>query len=390
MFGSNATRLARIDWSKYGLGELVGTAEPTPEQLKRSVIGLATGVRQLAEELANIMGNVDIPFTHRAPLISSNYLPDAPGVDPDEDELDKFFPQGGWLQGDSWYDPNEDLIHGGLAGLFRGCVVIQPAILNPNIGAGNAQNKIVLHGGQGAGIAIDNLYVTNIYDRATGSAWSAFPAGSVILWAGAIGSIPSGWALMDGTANSVGNGGSGIDMSGRFPLQYISGDPTYGTIGATVTQALIFDITGGTTVSLTINNESSHTHTVSTTEFNSKISAHAGSGTDATSAGESASLTPAPSSGDFDGGTAITMYYWTVAGGTPQAAEHQHVVDADDIATALASHTISSALSTSAGSSHNHTGTVSVNSIGDALVDSAPSTLRPPGTVLAYIEKLSA
>lgn len=38
----------------------------------------------------------------------------------------------------------------------------------------------------------------------------------VMLWAGTEANIPGGWALMDGSANSVGNGGSGIDLSGRF------------------------------------------------------------------------------------------------------------------------------------------------------------------------------
>lgn len=38
----------------------------------------------------------------------------------------------------------------------------------------------------------------------------------VMLWAGTEANIPGGWALMDGSANSVSNGGSGIDLSGRF------------------------------------------------------------------------------------------------------------------------------------------------------------------------------
>lgn len=35
-------------------------------------------------------------------------------------------------------------------------------------------------------------------------------------WAGLLANIPQGWAVCDGVANSVGNGGSGLDLSGRF------------------------------------------------------------------------------------------------------------------------------------------------------------------------------
>lgn len=58
----------------------------------------------------------------------------------------------------------------------------------------------------------------------------------VMLWAGTEANIPGGWALMDGSANSVGNGGSGIDLSGRFVVQIdpdgSSGRGTY-AVGAT-------------------------------------------------------------------------------------------------------------------------------------------------------------
>ena len=57
-------------------------------------------------------------------------------------------------------------------------------------------------------------------------------------WLGAAGDIPDGWAKMDGTANSVGNGGSGLDITtgGRY---------IRGKIGATAVAA--GDTTGSTT-----------------------------------------------------------------------------------------------------------------------------------------------
>ena len=57
-------------------------------------------------------------------------------------------------------------------------------------------------------------------------------------WLGAAGDIPDGWAKMDGTANSVGNGGSGLDITtgGRY---------IRGKVGATAVAA--GDTTGSTT-----------------------------------------------------------------------------------------------------------------------------------------------
>lgn len=168
MFGSNATRLARIDWSKYGAMELAGVDDPTPEQLKRAVVGLSAGIRQLAEELANCLGNVDVPMQNRAPFISVNYTPDAPGVSPDNEDLDSFFPNIGGVAGDGYFSDDGN-VYGGQAGFFRGPLIFQPAINNPNVLGGAAINNVVLIGGIGAGIAFDNIYVTNLYDRTTGS-----------------------------------------------------------------------------------------------------------------------------------------------------------------------------------------------------------------------------
>lgn len=47
------------------------------------------------------------------------------------------------------------------------------------------------------------------------------------------GTVSRGWAVMDGTANSVGNGGSGIDHRRRFLVGYDSSISDYDTIGNT-------------------------------------------------------------------------------------------------------------------------------------------------------------
>lgn len=387
MFSSNATRLARIDWSKYGRMELAGTNEPTNEQLKRAVEGLSVGMQQLAEELANVFGNYDLPLQHRAPFISSNYTPDAPGVSPDEDELDKFYPQIAALANDGYYDDDDDQIKGGLAALFRGPVVFQPAINNPNVAGGNAQNNIVVFGGQGGGACFENLYVTNIYDKTTGAVWSAFPAGTVTLWAGSVGSIPSGWALMDGTANSVGNGGSGIDMRGLIPYGY-SGSGAFATIGASV--ALTFtgaEINGNsTTPSVTVNNATTGI-TVSTPTLS-----HTPAGGVTTIQTDFCIFGLDDTGDEFDGTNADANYVndeSTPAKLTSQG--HRHDITMSNITNGIADHVPASCTITepNSGTGHTHTATVSIDNIAAALIFDPPTTLRTPGVVLAYIEKLA-
>lgn len=53
--------------------------------------------------------------------------------------------------------------------------------------------------------------------------------GTVKMWTGGIGTIPPGWAIMDGTANAPGAGGSGISMVDRFVKGGISSGQSGGT-----------------------------------------------------------------------------------------------------------------------------------------------------------------
>lgn len=56
------------------------------------------------------------------------------------------------------------------------------------------------------------------------------------------GPVPYGWALADGSANSTGNGGSGIDYMSR----YIKGDPTPGTSGGSTSYTPTGSLSSGT------------------------------------------------------------------------------------------------------------------------------------------------
>lgn len=55
---------------------------------------------------------------------------------------------------------------------------------------------------------------------------AATPVGAIIMWAGAIGSIPSGWALCDGTNGTP-------NLSGRFIVGYDAADADHDAIGET-------------------------------------------------------------------------------------------------------------------------------------------------------------
>ena len=171
MFDRDAARLTRIDWTKYALSALNPSAgqEPTAEQLKQAILGMATGFNQFAQELSQLLGGPDIPVKHRAPLALIGYEPDAPGVNDDTDIGDTYPRLMAW-SGDSYYDPADGYAKGGLAGMFQGVVIMRPNVNNVNVNIGGAQHNIVLWGQNGAGINFENVYVTNIYDQ-TGSPW---------------------------------------------------------------------------------------------------------------------------------------------------------------------------------------------------------------------------
>jgi len=58
--------------------------------------------------------------------------------------------------------------------------------------------------------------------------------GTVKMWSGIAGDIPQGWAIMDGTNNSVANGGSGVNLGNQFIRSgsAVGGPASFGTTGS--------------------------------------------------------------------------------------------------------------------------------------------------------------
>lgn len=409
MFGPHASRLARIDWPKYGLSELNGVVDgqATPEQLQRAVVGLATGVRQLAEELASVLGNRDINLTHTGPVLLTGYDSGAPSVSPDDEDLELYRARQGSYSHDSYWNPTSSEAENGLAHAFRGVVFMQPAINNAVVAQNaNAQNRIVLVGGHGAGICFENVYATNIYDKTTGDVWSALPAGCAVLWTRDVAEIPSGWAQMNGTDNSVGNGGSGIDMRGMVPYGY-SGAGDFATVGASIAAALTVAFAG--TGNVTTSSNGAHVHNIEHESIAAAITVTTAALSHSASSGGSLVSTEtftqefavfSANVGD-SAPTSATSVVTEVGGATSGSG----VTDASTaniakstIAGALADHaggaaTIAavetpSTFDTSSDGAHTHT--ASISTIADGLSFSSVTTVRPAGKVLVYIEKLAA
>ncbi len=222
----------------------------------------------------------------------------------------------------------------------------------------------------GGAVVFDGDVVDN------GGTLATLPVGSVILWAGAIGSIPTGWALMDGTANAS---GSGIDMRGMVPYGY-SGAGDFATIGGSIAAAFTADIqSGNPTFALTVNSAVTGI----------TISAHAASsgGTTVSTEVDIWSVDDAPGTGleAFDGTNADATFLSGDANDITDVG-HDHNILKSNIATALADHTITEP---SAGAGHTHTATIDADGFADELNIATPTVVRTPGVVLAYIEKIA-
>lgn len=102
-----------------------------------------------------------------------------------------------------------------------------PAMARQNLGLGNSAVRNV---GAGAN------------DVAPGN---VLPIGGIMIWSGAVNSIPSGWALCDGSNNTP-------DLRGRFVVGHASSVPDFNLIGKQ----------GGGEAILTQNNLPKHTHEI--------------------------------------------------------------------------------------------------------------------------------
>lgn len=113
----------------------------------------------------------------------------------------------------------------------------------------------------GAGVpsAVSGEYVGQRYYDTTNNGWYTCTAtgspgtwvadiapGTVMLWSGLIGSIPTGWLLCDGTSGTP-------NLKGRFVVGYDAGDTDYDAQGETG---------GSKTHTLTVDEMPAHTHDV--------------------------------------------------------------------------------------------------------------------------------
>lgn len=95
---------------------------------------------------------------------------------------------------------------------------------------GNAASRDALTGMVAGSIFLrSDVAGIDVYDGAAWVEYAMTPSGVIVMWSGAIGSIPAGWALCDGTSGTP-------DLRGRFIVGYFSGGDTdgdYGTMGDT-------------------------------------------------------------------------------------------------------------------------------------------------------------
>lgn len=184
------------------------------------------------------------------------------------------------------------------------------------------------------------------------------PAGIISMWSGAIGAIPSGWLLCDGSNGTP-------DLRNRF----VMGAGSAYAVGATG---------GATDVTLSAANMPSHTHSVSasgTTSTESSNHTHTFSGT-TTNAGShlhtyqtgyNTNVTIQGSNGNFGGGTPDdTSFIYN----SSTAGDHNHTYSG-----------------TTSGISANHTHTVTVSGTSGSAGSGSAFNIQNPYYALAYIMK---
>jgi microcystin-dependent protein len=219
-----------------------------------------------------------------------------------------------------------------------------------------------------------------------GTAWSSSPgfvAGMIMLWSGSIASIPSGWALCDGTNGTP-------NLRDRF------------VIGAGSTYAV--NATGGSaTATLATANLPSHTHSISgsgTTSGQSVGHTHTFSGTTGNQSADHTHSGTTSTNGDHTHTTSTPMQCGGGCFGSVQpsgnppipdgrvqvlsAGAHNHTVTTGGVS-ADHNHTYSG---TTAGVSSDHTHTFSFSGTSGSTGSGSAFSILPPYLALAYIMKL--
>ena len=222
-------------------------------------------------------------------------------------------------------------------------------------------------------------YGTNTTQVATTAfVQAAIPSGVIFLWSGSVATIPSGWALCNGSSGTP-------DLRNRF------------VVGAGSTYS-VGDTGGANTVTLDATMIPSHTHTVTTTGSTSSENAHSHTFSGTTS-GQSAthSHTATVSDPGHDhtsftngapngagAGAALTSSSW---GNTPGHAVQSNttgITVSNGNASADHNHTQSGTTSTQAA----HTHTLTLSSTAASTGGGLSHENRPPYYALAYIMRL--
>ena len=206
---------------------------------------------------------------------------------------------------------------------------------------------------------------------------AAIPSGVILLWSGSVATIPSGWALCDGSSGTP-------DLRNRFVVGAGSTYAVAATGGSA--DAIVVSHTHSLSASGTTSGQSAgHTHTFSGTTSDPSAD-HTHTGTTST-AGEHNHVIDA-----VDGGTAGSIT--GVAGlsskadgadfGTANAGSHNHTFTTSGMS---ANHTHTYSGTTSAVSG-DHTHTVTVTGTSGSAGSSATNANLPPYYALAYIMRL--
>ena len=227
-------------------------------------------------------------------------------------------------------------------------------------------SSVAITGGSISGLS--SMSVSGTVTATLFSGTGTVLAGTIILWSGAVGAIPSGWALCDGTSGTP-------DLRGRF----VVGAGTGGAyaVGATGGQNAITSVPSHThSFSATTASSGGHVHT--TTLSTDGSHAHSGN-TDVNPGhthnigpGSAASFTNVTGFPRGQGTTSINNTETSTAGGA-----HTHNISLD--ANSNHTHTVSM---TGAGS-HDHTFSGTSGSTGDASV-----SVLPLYYALCYIMRL--
>lgn len=204
---------------------------------------------------------------------------------------------------------------------------------------------------------------------------AAIPSGIILLWSGSIASIPSGWALCNGSNGTP-------DLRDRF------------VVGAGNTYS-VGDTGGANTVTLDATQIPSHTHTITTTGSASSENAHAHTFSGTTSAmsanavhshgisdpGHSHAISPTVQNNDGGGSRGRTDGFQSGAVSSTVAATTGITINAVNI-----DHTHTYSGTTSTQGAHTHTLTLSstASNTGGGLAHEN----RPPYYALAYIMRL--